>query len=313
MFFHVCNKFNNVILKSSKKSSLHVSENPFMHMYKLLILDKQRIQLRHGRTPCVTFRNKGSLTIETALVLPIFLFLLIGILQLSRALQTEGAVRISLWEVGKRLSTYAYVTEYGGEKEQNDKLFGAGALTYTYTAFLAQEGKEYWNQSMVSGGSGGFSFLLSSYLKEDGYLDLIVTYDLRIPFPLTGDIYLPQIQRCRVRGWIGETGGSEEKEQMVYITESGTVYHLTKDCSHLTLTIQEISPGNLPQARNSGGGKYSPCEKCGKKPMQGKNYYITKDGDCFHTMRSCSGLKRTVLMIPISQVGGRSLCKRCGG
>ena len=313
MFFHVCNKFNNVILKSSKESSLHASETPFMHMYKLLILDKQKKQLRHGRTPCATSRNRGSLTVETALVLPFFLFLLIGILQLSRAVQTEGVVRTSLWEVGKRLSTYAYLTEYGEEEGQIDKLFGAGALAYTYSAFLAQEGREYWNESMVSGGSNGFSFLLSSYLKEDGYLDLIVTYELRIPFPLTGDIYLPQVQRCRVRGWIGEKDGIEEKEEMVYITESGTVYHLTKDCSHLTLTIQEVSPSNLPQARNSSGGKYSPCEKCGKSPMQGKNYYITKEGDCFHTTRNCSGLKRTILMIPISQVGERSLCKRCGG
>ena len=313
MFFHVCNKINNVILKSSKKSSLHVSETPFMHMYKLLILDKQELPLRHGKTPCTPSRSRGSLTVEASLVLPLFLFLLVGILQLSRAVQTEGAVRTSLWEVGKRLSTYAYITGYGEEEGQVDKLFGAGAMTYTYTAFLAHEGKDYWNQSMVSGGSSGFSFLLSTYLKDDGYLDLIVTYELRIPFPLTGDIYLPQIQRCRVRGWIGEKDGTGEKEQMVYITESGTVYHLSKDCSHLKLTIQEIAPGNLPQARNSSGGKYSPCEKCGKDPLQGENYYITKEGDCFHTTRSCSGLKRTILTIPISQVGARSLCKRCGG
>ena len=313
MFFHVGNKLKNVILKSSKKSSLHVSENLFTYMYKLLILDKQRFQLRHGKTPCATSQIRGSLTVETSLVLPLFLFLLVGILQLSRAVQTEGAVRTSLWEVGKRLSTYAYITECGEEEGLTDKLFGTGAMAYTYTTFLAHEGKEYWNNSMVSGGSNGFSFLLSTYLKEDGYLDLIVTYKLRIPFPLTGDIYLPQIQRCRVRGWIGEKDGVEEKEEMVYITESGTVYHLTRSCSHLTLTIQEISPGNLPQARNSSGGKYVPCEKCGKDSLQGKNYYITKEGDCFHTTRNCSGLKRTILTIPLSQVGSRSLCKRCGG
>lgn len=312
MFFHVSNNLK-VILKSSKNSSLHVSETPFVSMYKLLILDKQRLQLRHGKTPCASSRSKGSLTVEAALVLPLFLFLLIGILQLSRAVQTEGAVRVSLWEVGKRLSTYAYITDYGEEKGQRDKLFGTGAMAYTYTAFLAHEGKEFWNQSMVSEGSSGFSFLLSTYLKEDGYLDLIVTYTLCIPFPLTGDIYVPQIQRCRVRGWIGEKDGTEEMEEMVYITESGTVYHLSKDCSHLTLTIQEISLTNLSQARNSSGGKYVPCEKCGKQPMQGKKYYITKEGDCFHTTRNCSGLKRTILTIPLSQVGSRSLCKRCGG
>ncbi len=313
MFFDVCRKNVDFVPKSGKRSSLHKSKNSFAHMYKLLILDKRTLQMQHGRTACAVSQNRGSLTVEAALVLPFFLFFLIGILQLGRAIQTEGAVRAGLWETGKKLSTYAYMTEYKGEEEQIDKLFGAGALAYTYTSFLSQKGKEYWNNSLVSGGSSGFSFLFSSYLKEDGYLDLIVTYKLRIPFLLTGDIYLPQIQRCRVRGWIGEKDNTKKEEDMVYITESGNVYHLTKSCSHLTLAIQEIAPEQLPKARNSSGGKYSPCEKCGKEPLQGRNYYIAKEGDCFHTRRSCSGLKRTVLTIPLSQVGERSLCKRCGG
>lgn len=315
MFFDVCGKINNCVQKSGKSISLHKSKISFAHMhtYKPLILDKRTSRLQHGRTSCDASLNKGSLTVETALVLPVFLFFLIGVLQLMRAVQTESAVRASLWEVGKRLSTYAYITEYEEEGESVDKLFGAGALAYTYSSFLAQEGRAYWNQSLVSEGSNGFSFLHSTYLKDNGYLDLIVTYKLKIPIPFIGDVYLPQIQRCRVRGWIGEKDNDAEGEEMVYITESGSVYHLTKSCSHLTLTIQEISPGNLPQARNGSGGKYTPCEKCGKEPMQGKNYFITKEGDCFHTKRSCGGLRRTILTIPLSQIGGRSLCKRCGG
>lgn len=313
MFFNVCNRCNDYALKSGKRNSLHKSENSFARLYKLLILDKRTAELQHGRTAYAVSRSKGSMTVEAALVLPFFLFFLVGILQLGRAVQTESIVRASLWEVGKKLSTYAYITEYGEEEDQIDKLFGAGALIYTYNSFLAQKGRMYWNQSMVSGGSSGFSFFLSSYLKEDGYLDLVVTYKLRIPFPLTGDIYLPQIQRCRVRGWIGEKDTGKEVEEMVYITETGSVYHLTENCSHLKLTIQEISAERLPYVRNGSGGRYIPCEKCGKEPLQGKKYYITKEGDCFHTRQSCSGLRRTVLTIPLSQVGERSLCKRCGG
>lgn len=314
MFFHVCKSCNSMFpLQIKNSNSLHKLKISFLHMYNLLILDKQICKVQHRRTSHTAPENKGSLTVEAAFVLPIFLFFLVGILQLSQAVQTEGAVRSSLWEVGKRLSTYAYITECGGEEGEIDKLFGAGALAYTHTSFLAQKGRDYWNQSIVSGGSNGFSFFLSSYLKEDGYLDLVVTYKLRIPFPLTGDIYLPQVQRCRVRGWVGEKEDDIKGEEKVYITESGSVYHITKSCSHLTLTIQEVSPGSLPQARNGSGGKYTPCEKCGKEPMQGKNYFITKEGDCFHTKRSCGGLRRTILTIPLSQVGKRSLCKRCGG
>lgn len=313
MFFDVCRIIIDFVQKSGKRISLHKSKKSFAHMYKLLILDKRTKKLQHGRTACAASRIRGSLTVEAALVLPLFLFFLVGILKLSEGVQTEAAVRASLWETGKKLSTYAYITEYGEEKEQVEKLFGAGATAYTYASFLEQEGREYWNHSMVSGGSNGFSFFLSSYLKEDGYLDLVVTYKLRIPFPLTGDIYLPQVQRCRVRGWIGEKENAEGKEGMVYVTEGGTVYHTSRSCSHLTITIQEIAPGSLSQARNNSGGKYVPCEKCGKMPLKGKKYYITKEGDCFHTRRDCSSLKRTVFTIPLSQVGSRPLCKRCGG
>jgi hypothetical protein len=191
-----------LIQKSVINRSLHKTETNSFYKHKHIILNKRTSQLRHGRTSCAASFFHASLTVEAALVLPLFLFFMVGMLQLARGMQTECAVRASLWETGKELSKYAYITEYKEEQDWVDKLFGTGALLYTYTSFLGQEGKEYWDNSLVSGGSSGFTFLYSSYLKEDGYLDLVVTYNLRIPFPLTGDIELPQIQRCRVRGWI---------------------------------------------------------------------------------------------------------------
>lgn len=294
--------------KLSKRISLHKSTKS----KQIKSLDKKVFFPLCRRTACTVSKKKASLTIEAALVLPVFLFFFLGMVSLIQAIQTEGAVRASLWETGKRLATYAYITEMGEEKEEIEKYFGAGAFVYANTLFLQQEGSDYWNQSMVIGGSGGFSFLRSSFLKEDGMIDLVVTYRLKFSFPLLGEIQLPQVQRCRVRGWIGNKDGETEQEGVVYITESGTVYHLTKNCSHLNLTIQELSANALAKARNGSGGKYKPCERCGKEPFQGK-YYITKEGDRFHTKRSCSGLKRVILTIPLSQVGARFLCKRCGG
>ncbi len=298
------------LINVKKQISLHKS-NCFKHKKSL---DKTVFFTWNRRTAyIISGKKKASLTIEAALVLPIFLFFFLGMAGLLMAIQTEGAVRASLWETGKKLSTYAYITQMDGEDEKKETLFGMGAAAYAHSSFLEKEGKDYWDQSIVSGGSKGFSFLRSSFLKEDGNIDLIVTYQLDIPFLMLGEIHIPQIQRCRIRGWIGDTGNAKEKEGMVYITEWGTVYHLTKNCSYLSLSIQEISPTKLPEARNSSGGKYSPCEKCGKKPLQGKNFYIAKEGDRYHTQRNCSGLKRMILTIPLSQVGSRSLCKRCGG
>lgn len=295
--------------KLSKRISLHKSTKS----KQIKSLDKKVFFSLRRRTACTASKKRASLTVEAALVLPVFLFFFLGMVSLIQAIQTEGAVRASLWETGKRLSAYAYITEMGEEKEEIEKYFGAGASACANMLFLQQEGVDYWNQSMVAGGSSGFSFLQSSFLKNEGMIDLVVTYRLKLSFPLLGEIQLPQVQRCRVRGWIGDKGAEAEQEGMVYITETGTAYHLTKNCSHLSLTIQELSPAALAKARNGRGGKYTPCERCGKEPLQGKYYYITREGDRFHTKRSCSGLKRVILTIPLSQVGSRSLCKRCGG
>ena len=40
--------------------------------------------------------------------------------------------------------------------------------------------------------------------------------------------------------------------------------------------------------------------------------YITNQGDCYHKDLGCSGIKRTVRMIRLSEVGTRRPCSRCG-
>lgn len=321
MFFQVngklelTNQFRNEIL-------LHKS-NISNNSKNKLTSDKHIITLP-GRIACTTsFRKKfrrirvrdnnhlyvGSLTIEAALVLPIFLFFLIGLLQFMLVIQTEAAVRTSLWETAKFLSTEAYKTV--SYKDEIGEIYDIVSEMEVHSSFIKKEGKDFWDKSIVVGGSKGFSFARSTFFEQDGYLDLIVTYDVHVPFLLLDTVTIPQLQRCYVRGWIGE--GEQKAEQIVYVTQSGTVYHLSEQCSHLKLTIQEIAPAQLPAARNNGGGKYVPCEKCGKKALEGGKYFITREGECFHTTRSCSGLKRSVLVIPISKVGKRTLCKRCGG
>lgn len=50
----------------------------------------------------------------------------------------------------------------------------------------------------------------------------------------------------------------------------------------------------------------------GMRKMAFGRLYITNQGDCYHKDLGCSGIKRTVRMIRLSEVGTRRPCSRCG-
>lgn len=115
-------------------------------------------------------------------------------------------------------------------------------------------------------------------------------------------------QSAVCRAWIGFTE-LETEEAYVYATPEGSVYHLYGDCTHLNLSIQRVSFAKACSAKNEYGEKYRACELCGE--ASGALVYITSEGNCYHSERSCSGLKRTVCQVPLSEVGERGCCIRC--
>lgn len=115
-------------------------------------------------------------------------------------------------------------------------------------------------------------------------------------------------QRAVCRGWIGFTG-LETEEMGVYMTQEGSVYHLYSDCTHLKLSIQSISLEKAKVSKNQYGTVYRQCLICDKGT--GMLAYITSEGDCYHSDRNCSGLKRTVRQVPISEANGVGCCLRC--
>ena len=66
-----------------------------------------------------------------------------------------------------------------------------------------------------------------------------------------------------------EEGGDGDKEEesgaYVYVTESGTVYHVLANCSYIRLSVEKVKSGGIADRRNQYGGKYYPCDGCLKK------------------------------------------------
>ena len=168
--------------------------------------------------------------------------------------------------------------------------------------------------------AGMYAYVLDRSGPDNITLPDFYTYE-----PIGGLVPLPDVRMfntVKVHAWTGKEyaneegqAGSEEKEKepMVYVTENGSVYHKDIGCSYLDLSISHVSKNSAEGLRNHYGEKYSPCETCGKGQDQGGMVYITETGNRYHTLESCSGLKRTVRMEKQSHVSGKMhACSRCG-
>ena len=139
--------------------------------------------------------------------------------------------------------------------------------------------------------------------------------------PVGALIPLPKVwmhNTVKVHAWTGaEEGGkgsgdSTEPEEMVFVTESGSVYHTKAGCRYLNLSITQVSGSSVSQRRNDNGEKYSPCETCSRHQNPSGTVYITGSGNRYHNDASCSGLKRTVRLVKKSQLGNMHVCSKCG-
>jgi len=283
---------------------------------------------------------KASLTVEASLVLPVFLFFFAVFLYIIQIFILQETLQQAITDTGLGMARAAYI--YSDFRNINEaKNFDMSFLeneireNLQNILYAAVDGKliEYAvkirlkedkiNRSLIVGGIDGISFDDSVVLQNSNYIDIVARYRVRVPIRLFGLLEKDMIQRVRLRGWTGlrlpalykvsDEDNEDNRNKIVYVTESGTVYHLDRNCSHIKLSVKKIN-GIPTWQRNNNGGKYKPCETCLNydHPENGI-YFITSFGDRYHIREDCSGIKRTVREVPLSEVVHMAPCKRCGG
>lgn len=255
-------------------------------------IDKVRKDTKKRGAPKSALRS-ASLTLEAALVFPLFLFLLIGLMFFFRVLQVAHMTYGALEFTGSRLSL---------EIKEEETPF-ARMTGYFYGALA----KEHFPFEYIKAGYGGIRWTTTELSGE--YVDLWIHYDCRMPVHLPGIRNIPITQRIKMKKWIGYENHFAEGEAgtWVYVTPNGSVYHTSKDCTHLRLSIHRVGKQEAVHSR------YRPCSICGDSPGMYGYYYVTDEGEKYHTKLGCSGLKRTLYMIKLSDVDGLKACSRCGG
>lgn len=279
----------------------------------------------------------ASLTVEAALVTPIFLYFMLVFLYFIQFFILQEQIQSAITRMGMDISRLSYIindfTDLAQTEQFDDSMLQTEmALDVKDIAKAAVNGgmlklyaKGYLdfshrNLSCIKDGYDGISFHSSKVMDQDDCIDIIVRYEMRMPIRLFGLDDKPVIQRVRLRSWTGRqvpAAYSQEAENLgedpiVYITTSGSVYHLKRECSHIKLSITSVV-GIPSELRNDNGAKYYSCEACitgTEEPFA--TYYITSDGTRYHSRKDCSKLKRTVKEIKLSQVANRTKCKRCG-
>ncbi len=263
----------------------------------------------------------GSMTVEAAFVLPLFIFFFVNIMTLFNITEIQSEIEGALHQAGNELSLLAFDLRIGestvlGDADGGlDAIAGAGGILLARQEIKRAVGDEI-DRSVVSGGFDGISFLQSRVMLSGDVIDLVLDYRVHPMIPVVGFREIPIEARYYGHAWTGYDISEglvveEDEEEMVYVTEHGEVYHRDIDCVHLRIKVDSVDFSDLSHIRNKDGKKYYACEYCGGHIGAG-NVFVTEYGDRYHSSLGCRALKRKIYTIPISEGGGRRPCSACG-
>lgn len=240
------------------------------------------------------------LTIETALVLPLFLMCMLTLLALCSIYYVNGKVEAAVNEEAKLVALSQY----------DEPGYSTSSIEANIKARLSDR---ILNSSLIKGGENGFDFS-DTDLSDREVLTIAVAYTVNLPFDIFSICEIPIYKKLIVHSWVGyERGlnGVYDTSEYVYMTSNGTVYHRSRECSHIRLSIRQANGRDIKNLRNENGGKYKKCIYCHPK-LSDEKLYITEDGDKYHNTLLCSGLKRTIIRVKLSDIGDVKPCSRCG-
>lgn len=284
---------------------------------------------------------------EAAVVLPLFIFSVLAFVYLFQIMELQLKLQSALNRTAEQTASYGYllgrvlaVTEDRAEEVlERSGLFSEEGL-------LSVDEAGEWMMELLSSAAGGtvFGQITELYMREDdpavrrivngwdgiefngsclkddtSCVVIKAKYRVRIPFvpEVLSEIEFCQSAVCRVfcgdRAYVPIDRESEESEEPVYfVTPNGTVYHRSRNCSYLTITLLTTDCDEIANMRNDSGGKYYPCERCTEGIDFSGQVYYTRSGSRYHTRENCSSLTRTIMEVSEETVTGLPPCSRCG-
>ena len=327
-----------------------IRKTEFKKINKMRSLQAQAVMWWQKRKRASRFAScEVAVTVEAALVLPVFLSAVCGLLLLGSLLLTETKIQYALARTADLYAAQKAVDTLSNEKKSTGAAKGEGAdgqgqkrtpqgaaqdqetvQKQGSLSAMAQEmagtlltkanlqilfASVYENSSMddgcIQGGRGGIRLSEVSGEGEE-IVELRASYRLKIELPFVGEYAFDREAGAVQRIFSGymEGGAGEGAE-----TGRGGVVYVTKSGSvyHTSLSCSHIclriSGSSVEKILTE--NRYQACEKCIHDGEIPAALYVTKYGDKYHASLGCSGLKRTVRTIPREDAEGMRMCSRC--
>ena len=249
----------------------------------------------------------GSVTVEAVMVIPFFFYAAICLIWMLEFRAIQLSVRAGLQEAGKSMAAdpLMLVSESIVVIPSQVQKLVVSSVT-----------EERLNRSVVVNGSSGISCDKSYTIPGTGVLELKAEYEVKLPIDIFGVAPMKYQEALRTKAWTGYVKSAFNlnlPDRIVFITETGVVYHKSLSCTYLEPSIRGVSRSSVDGLRNNSAGKYYPCPLCKSKTSGGSQVYVTDYGVCYHSSLSCAGIKRTIIPVSIDEVKGRRPCSKCGG
>ena len=253
------------------------------------------------RVSSFIFRNKmnGSATVEASFVVPFFLFAVFSLISVTDMFRIKGCIDVAVAETGNRIALESYLG-------YSEELITPFYIKNKICMFL----KENLSPKDYQKVKDGIKVTNLSFLEEKNILSFQVKYKWKPQFDMLGFVIVNLQGNYYGHNWLGYQGESEI-EPMVFLSDNAEVYHVSKNCKYLNVTIMEISKKNLEKYRNNDGSKYKPCSFC-ESQNETEIIYITPEGNNYHGIKQCIGLTRYIYTVPKSKAGDKRVCTGCG-
>lgn len=292
------------------------------------------LKIQKPKMACSPFSpfRRGSLTIEAALVVPIMILLMYGLIYPVRIMGVERRIQNNMEQAAKQLAAAEYVTSTGaalinwkqGSEELTDQLgtVAEGVIGSTEVLLTMEDRDRKLLRSYVMDPVGLKSL---GNDKDPAMVRMDFYYYLDIPgLPQTLWDYLRPMQiTASRRAWVGSEGGrgreqygngstrEEEDDPYVYLGKTSTsVYHVRASCHYISNEVISTSAATIGILRNKSGGKYHACPSC--RPGTSGTVYYFPNGDAYHSSPDCKAITAYVQKKHLSEVSGMRACSYCG-